>query len=332
MSREALQLKSKQGANLDIPGLFYNQPCPSAAVGISTGTVTNSGSSLIGAYQLGQLTTSTLPWGGDAAVTFSSSNGLLGTTATAGPFITTLNYMDYPVKIALAAGAVAPTGLIPGQTYYYKWVSATTGNFSLTPGGAAIAYTDAGSGTMYLQAATLYWGSPFVPAGFLQAADTLNFSTAGSFPQSGSMYRIEIIGSHTAATTSTATFTAGLVTSAGATSFTSLIASAALAQVAVGPFPFKITADIIIQQYGAAAISSPYAQSIIRSMMEVQIYTAASGINTTAAAWSWAAPATARVVALDTTVPVGFDVRVLDGTPNIGNYWETLGVRMWAYN
>ena len=333
MSREALQLKSKLGVPMEIPGLFYNQTAPSPAVGLTSGTVTNSGSSMITYFQNGQLTTSTAPWGGDAVVTFSSSSGLLATMATSDPYPDTLNYNDYPIKLVGAANAVAPTGTVFGQVYYLQWVSATTFRLAATPGGSVIAYTDAGSGTMYVYAVGSYWGTPFVPAGFLQASDSLNQGPAGSYPQSGSTYRIEIIGSHTAATTSTATITTGLVTSAGATSFTSLIATAAVAQVVVGPFPFKITTDIMIQQYGVATTAvSPYVAASIRAMTEVQIYTAASGINTTAAAWSFAAPATTKVVSIDTTVPLGFDVRFLDGTPNIGNIWEPLWVRMWAHN
>ncbi|WP_460990877.1 hypothetical protein, partial [Staphylococcus aureus] len=94
-----------------------------------------------------------LPLGGTAAVTFSSSSGLLATFTTSSFMPTTLNYDQMPVKIVPAAGAVMPTGLIAGQTYYWQWVSATTGRFATTPGGTAIAYTDAGSGTLYCQAA-----------------------------------------------------------------------------------------------------------------------------------------------------------------------------------
>jgi hypothetical protein len=288
---------------------------------------------MIGAFQKGQLTTSTAPWGGDAVITFSSSSGLLGTMATSDPYPDTLIYNDYPITITGATSAVAPTGLIFGQVYYLQWISATTFKFSATPGGSVIAYTDAGSGTMYANAATSYWGSPFVPAGFLQAGDSLNQSVAGSYPQSGSMYHIDISGVHTGATTSTATFTAGLVGAGGATSFTSLISSAAIAQVAVGPFPFKVSCDILVQQYGVATTAvSPYVVASIRAMMDVQINTAANGINTTAAAFSWSSPISTKVVSIDTTVPVGFDIRMLDGTPNVGNIWEPIFVKMWAYN
>lgn len=330
-SGEALQRKTKLGAPLELPGLFYNQATPSPAVQVSSGTVTNSGTSFIGAFNLGQLTTSTAPWGGDCAVTFSSSSGLLATTATSGPFPTTLNYDQFPVTFSAPAG-VLPTGIVGGQTYYWQWVSATTGRLSATPGGTVIAYTDAGSGTIYMQARAAYWGSPFVPAGFLQASDGLAQATPASFPQSGSLYRIEIMGHKTGASISNTTISAGLVTGAGATSYVNLISSAALAQVVVGPFPFKIAVDIEIQQYGLAAASSPYVQAMIKSMMEVQIYTAASGINTTAAAWSWAAPIATKVTSIDTTQALGFDVRALDATPNVGNYYEPLIVRMWAYN
>jgi hypothetical protein len=89
----------------------------------------------------------------------------------------------------------------------------------------------------------------------------------------------------------------------------------------------------MVQQYGVATTAaSPYVVANIRSMMEVQIYTAASGINTTVAAWSFMAPVATKVVSIDTTVPLGFDVRFLDGTPNVGNTWEPIFVRMWAYN
>jgi hypothetical protein len=323
-SREALQLKSKLGLASEIPGIFYNQPCPTAAT-LTSGTVVNDGQSLIGAYQLGGLTSTTLSWGGDAVATFSSSTGLLATIATSSFMPTTLNYMDFPVRFVAAAGAVLPTGLLAGITYYWNWQSATTGKLALSPGGAVIAYTDAGSGTIYCQAATQYWGSPFVPPGFLQAADGLNIATPGSFPQSGSQYRIEIGGHRTGAATTNVTLKTGLVTAAGATSWVALSAGAVLADVATGPFPFTYTADIIVQQYGLAAASLPYVQTKIRTIERYEQWTSAT------AETLYTSNSTV-VTSIDSTQPLGFDVRWIHATPLVTHYAEPLYVRMWAFN
>lgn len=321
-SREALQTKSKMGAPLELPGLFYNQYTPTAAT-LSSGTVTDSGMSLIGALQKGLVTNGTLPLGGNAAVTFSSSSGLLCSFTTSSFMPTTLNYNDFPVKFTGTGTYVLPTGILEGVTYYWQWVSATTGRLALTPGGTVIAYTDAGSGTMYCQASTQYWGSPIIPAGFLQAADTLNQSTPATIPNNGCSIRIEILGHKTGTGTNNYTVTPGLISGAG--TFTALTAGSLLAAVNAGPFPFSITTDIVIQQYGLATASSPYVQASVRAVCAMQVFSSTS-TNT------WSTGIWAKTTSLDITQSYALDVRYLAATPAVAEYMEPLTVRMWAYN
>ena len=103
-SGEALQLKSKMGLPLNIPGMFYLQHTPTAA-NLTSGTVTDNGLSLIGANQLGSTTADTVPLGGTAAVTFSSSSGLLCSFTTSNFMPTTLNNDNMPVKFVGLAGS-----------------------------------------------------------------------------------------------------------------------------------------------------------------------------------------------------------------------------------
>lgn len=314
-SREALQLKSKLGAPLELPGLIYSQYTPTAAQ-ISSGTVTDSGLSLIGANQLGSTTAGTLPLGGTAAVTFSSSSGLLVTFTTSSFLPTTLNYDQMPVKFALGTSGVMPTGVIAGQTYYWQWVSAITGRLSLTPGGTVLPYVDAGTATVYCQAATQYWGSPVLPAGFLQVSDVLAQSNVSTLPSAGCHLRIEVVGHAIGTTTNVTTVTPGLISSAGA--FTALTAGSALARVAAGPFPFRTVSDIIIQQYGAS-------NAMVRSVCEHQVYSAASTSTS-------AMNIFAKTTSLDLTQSYTIDLRAINATPVVGEYLEPLFVRIWAYN
>jgi len=314
-SREALQLKSKIGNSIEIPGLVYSQYTPTAAT-VTSGTVTSSGQSLIGALQLGGGTATTLPLGGDAAVTFSSSSGLLASFTTSSFMPTTLNYDQMPVKFVPASGAVLPTGLLANTTYYWQWVSATTGRLALVPGGTVIAYTDAGSGTIYCQAATQYWGSPVLPAGFLQVSDVLAQTNVTTIPSSGFMMRCEILGHKTGTGTNSYTVTPGLLSPAG--TFTALTAGSALAAVSAGPFPFRITTDLVVQQYAASS-------AMVRAVCEMQVFSTTS-TNT------WSTGIWAKTTSLDLTQPYSLDVRYLAATPAVGEYMEPLIVRMWAYN
>jgi hypothetical protein len=313
----SLQSKAKLGAKLEIPGLFYNQYVPTAA-NLTSGTVTNSGLSLIGAHQLGTTTAGTLPLGGTAAVTFSSSSGLLASFTTSSFMPTTLNYDQLPVVITPAAGAVMPTGLIAGQVYYWQWVSATTGKFALTPSGTVIAYTDAGSGTLYCQAAsaavpgTGYWGSPWLPAGALEASEGI----ADTILHSGCTIRTEILGHATGTTTNVTTITPGLLSPTG--TFTALTAGSALARVAAGPFPFKITCDLIVQQYNST-------NAMIRGVLEYVVYS-------TTTTHTESMNIFAKTTSLDLTQPYAPDIRILQATPVVGEYIEPLTVRMWAFN
>ena len=335
MNLDSLQRKTKIGAPMELPGIFYNQYVPTAAT-LTSGTVTNNGQSLIGALQLGGGTATTLPFGGDAVVTFSSSTGLLCSFTTSSFMPTTLNYDQFPVQFVPASGAVLPTGILANTIYYAQWVSATTVKLAATPNGSVIPYTNAGSGTIYCQAAPVgFWGSPWLPAGALAASDTLNFSSANSVTTPGSSYRIEVYGHKIGATTNNYVVSSGLVSGAG--TWTQLIGSGNMAAIAVGPFPFKIVTDIYIQQYGQTAVTSPYtAIAMIKTMQEVTVYGAAGGTaggtGNTVGMLTLTNPITTKVVSLDVTQPYAFDVRYLAATPAVGEYMEPLWVRMWAFN
>ena len=332
-SREALQLKSKLGNPMELPGLFYSQYTPTAA-NCNTGTVTNSGASMIGALQKGIVQSGTTPWGGATIVTASSSTGLLITLSTAAAWLpTTLNYNDMPVQLVATAGSVLPTGVNAGQTYYWQWASSTTGKLALTPGGNPLAYVDAGSGTLYLLAATLYWGSPTLPAGFLQVSDTLNQATPSSNPAPGCIIHGEILGSITSAGTGNIKVDAGFNTAGDATNFTAMTSAGNVALTAVGPFPFLYTFDWVVQQYGQSSIAAPYtAAGRLRAVSELVVGGAATYSTAVAAAYNVYSRALWTSNTIDLTVPLTVDVRGLLGTPATGTYIEPLCVRLWAYN
>ena len=320
VSPESLQYKTKFGLKHEIPGIFYNQYFPTPATKTS-GTVTNNGLSLIGALQLGGGTATTLPLGGDAACTFSSSGGLLCTLTTSGFMPTTLNYNYFPVTFTTSGAGVLPTGLTAGTVYYWNWVSANTGNLSLTPGGAVIAYTNAGTATILCQSAMAsvgygYYGSPWIPAGGLAASDTIS---AGGLTSPGATYRIEIIGHKIGTTTNNYAVTPGLYSAAG--TWTALTATgSAIAAVNAGPFPFYNVTDIQVQMYGSTSTTA-----LIRCVNSLSVYSAAGthteSVNIFAATTS-----------LDLTQSYAFDVRYLAATPVVGEYMEPILVRMTAYN
>ena len=331
VSKDAFQSKTKQMANLEIPGCFYNQWVPTAAT-LTSGTVTSNGQSLIAANQLGGLTSTTLPWGGDAVATFSSSSGLLCTIATSSFMPTTLNYDQYPVSFTVSAAGVLPTGLTAGTVYYWQWVSATTGRLALTPGGTAIAYTDAGTATIYCKAASAllgygYYGSPTLPAGFLQASEgmgSLNYSTSSSFP--GCSIHVDMMGHKIGTGTNAFAVTPGFVSAAG--TWTALTATgSALAAVNGGPFPFVYSADIIVQQYGPATSATTAFTSacLVRCVSMLSVYSAA-GTHTEAC------NIFTKSVAFDLTQPWTIDVRYLAATPAVAEYMEPIFCRMIAYN
>jgi len=321
VSMDALQMKSKMGMTMNVPGLFYSQYTPTAAT-LSSGTVTNSGQSLVGALQLGGTTATTKPLGGDAAVTFSSSSGLLCSFTTSSFMPTTLNYNDFPVQFTTSASGVLPTGITANTTYYWQWVSATTGRLSLTPGGSVIAYTDAGTATIYCQAATQYYGSPTLPAGFLQASNTLNLpaSTANS---SGCMLHYEIMGHKIGTGTNNFTVTPGFIDGAG--TFTAINAGNVQPAVNAGPFPFYIEGDIAIQLYGKTAAASPYSIANIRHIGRQQLFS-------TIATNTWATVVSAKTVTIDVTAGLTLDVRYIAATPAVAEYMEPLLVKYWVYN
>ena len=318
-SPETLHFKSKLGYKMEIPGIFYNQYVPTAAT-ITSGTVTNSGQSLIGALQLGGTTAGTLPLGGTAAVTFSSSSGLLCSFTTSSFMPTTAEYDQFPVTFTTSAAGVLPTGLTAGTVYYWQWASATTGRLAATPNGASIAYTDGGTATIYIQAASAsvgygYYGSPWMPAGFLQSSEGI--ATSSGF--SGCTIHVDIIGHKVGTGTNTYTITPGLYSSAG--TWTALMSKTALAAVNAGPFPFYWSEDIQIQQYGTT--SAPIA--IIRTSALLSTFSASL-------TQTYSSDIVTKTVSLDATAAYAIDVRYIASTPVVGEYVAPLMVRMWAYN
>ena len=319
---DSLQAKAKLGAKMQIPGLFYNQYVPTAAT-LTSGTVTNSGLSMIGALQLGSTTAGTLPLGGTAAVTFSSSSGLLCSFTTSSFMPTTAEYDQFPVTFTVSAAGVLPTGLTAGTVYYWQWVSATTGRLALTPNGTVIAYTDGGTATIYCQAAsaaipgTGYYGSPWLPAGFLAAQDNMY---NGIMNGNGCTIHLDIIGHKLGTGTNTFTITPGLVAS-GSNTFTALMSKTALAAVSAGPFPFYWSQDIVIQQYGTTA--APIA--MIRTSALLQVFSS----STTS---TYSSDIVTKTATLDATASYALDVRYIATTPAVGEYVAPLLVRMTAFN
>ena len=88
--------------------------------------------------------------GGSWLVTFSSSTGLLGTTNVAHGLSD-----DTPVEVFAEGAGTLPTGLSANTTYYVRSASGSTLKFATTAGGSAIAYTDAGSGSLRLKLASV---------------------------------------------------------------------------------------------------------------------------------------------------------------------------------
>jgi hypothetical protein len=324
MNRESLQGKTKLGLPIEVPGLYYNQYTPTGAT-VTSGTVTNSGQSLIGALQLGGLTTTVLPWGGDAVATFTSNAGLLVTTATSNCMPTTLNYDQFPVTFTTNAAGVLPSGIVAGQVYYWQWVSATTGRIAATPNGTVLPFVNAGTATIYVNAATQYWGSPWIPAGALVVADTLGQSTPNNIVSPGCSIHYEILGHKIGTGTNNYAVTPGFVTPAN--TFTTLTAAGSnLAAVNAGPFPFSIVGDIIIQQYGTTAAVAPYnAIAMVKCWQQMSVFSTSSTHTEAVNIW-------AKTVTLDLTQSYAVDVRYLAATPAIGEYMEPLVVRMWMYN
>lgn len=319
-SREALQNKMKYGNVLELPGVLYNQYTPTAA-NCNTGS---TAASLIGQNQKGIIASGTTPLGGTTTVTFSSSSGLLATLSAASWLPTTLNYNDFPVIFSPASGATLPTGIIAGQLYYWQWVSSTTGRLALTPGGTVIPYTNAGSGTIYMQASSQYWGNANLPAGFFQAADTLYQAPANSLTTPGTRIKGEIWGTITSAGTGTIAFDFGLLNSAG--TFTSLSdGGTATALTAVGPFPFWYNFEFVVQQYGQSSIASPYvAAGVVRSVGSLR-----KGI--TAASELLINNAATKTV-IDLTQAWTIEARATLGTPATGTYIEPLSVKITVDN
>jgi hypothetical protein len=331
-SKESLGFKSKMGAVQELPGIIYNQYTPTAA-NCNTGTVTNNGASMIGANQLGVVQSGVAPLGGLTIVTASSNSGLLITISTGAAWLpTTANYNNMPVTFSVNSTGVLPTGLTVGQVYYWQWVSSTTGRLALVPNGTVIAYTDAGTATFYMNAATQYWGSPILPAGFLAAAEGIGnpqFNTS-AFP--GVRIHGEIGGSFTSAGTGNIQMAAGLL-SANATWNIVTGAAANVAVGAVGPFPFWYTFDFIIQQYGPANLNSTtYAAynntGLIRGcgrLVLAQAATSGTADVTTTNIWGSSS-------AIDLTLQYTVDARCLIGSPATGTYLEPLYANIWVYN
>jgi hypothetical protein len=335
VSRDAFNLKTKQGAQMEIPGVFYNQWVPTPAT-VTSGTVTNNGQSLIGALQLGGGTATVLPLGGDSTLaSITSSSGALCTVTTSTFMPTTLNYDQYPIVFTAATTGTntLPSNLSFGTVYYAQWVSGTTFRLAATPNGTTIPYVSAIVGTIYVQSAMAvlggqygYYGSPWIPAGFFSASEgmtTNGFGQNSTFP--GVSIHYEIQGHKIGTGTNTFAVTPGLVSAAG--TWTAITAAgSALAAVSAGPFPFFISGDVIIQQYGQTAVNSPYtAIAMIRCSNLLSVYSAAGTHTEAINIW-------AKTVSLDVTQAWALDVRYLAGTPVVGEYLEPLMVRYTSMN
>ena len=334
-SREALNIKNKQGVPLEIPGVFYNQWVPTPGT-LTSGTVTNNGQSLIGALQLGGGTATVLPFGGDSTLaSITSSSGALCTVTTSTFMPTTLNYDQYPIVFTPATTGTntLPSNLSFGTVYYAQWVSLTTFKLAATPNGTTIPYVSAIVGTIYVQSAMAvlggtygYYGSPWMPAGFLNASDNMttdNYAQTSSSP--GVNIHYEIQGHKIGTGTNAFAVTPGLVSGAG--TWTAITATgSAQAAVSAGPFPFFISGDIVIQQYGQTAVTAPYtAIALIRCSQLTSVYSAAGTHTEACNIWT-------KTVSIDVTQAYALDVRYLAATPAIGEYMEPLMVRYTAMN
>jgi hypothetical protein len=323
VSKDGLNFKTKQLAQMEIPGIFYNQCCPSAAINDNATAI-----SVIGANYIGQAVGGTSATGAATAVTYVAATGVF-TMATAGWMPTTLNYNLFPVIINFTAGGAVPTVFNAGQVYYANWVSANTFTLSATPGGTAISGGGTGT-TVTVQAATQYWGSPLIPAGFLCPAEGMTnpgYCTTSAY--GGVRIHGEVLGSVTTAGTPTTLFSAGLINGAG--TYTALTgASTAIAIAAVGPFPFTYVFDLICQNYGPATVAgTAYANTgLIRGYGRWTI----SQANTDATADVYAINLWAASTALDLTAAYTVDCRFTFGTAAATTWLEPLSVQLWAYN
>ena len=82
----------------------------------------------------------------DATVGFDASV-FTATVATPTVITTVVSFPDgMPIRFAPDAGATLPVGIEPGELYYARSLTATTFNISLTPAGALIAVSGAGTG------------------------------------------------------------------------------------------------------------------------------------------------------------------------------------------
>jgi hypothetical protein len=323
VSKDSLSFKTKQLATLELPGIFYNQCAPTAANCDITGAV-----SVVGANYIGQAQTGTSATGAATAVTYVSATGVF-TIATAGWMPTTLNYNFFPVIINFSGTGAVPTTFIAGSTYYANWVSANTFTLSATIGGTAISGGGTGT-TVTVQAATPYWGSPYMPAGFLMPTEgmtTIGYGSNSNF--GGVRLHGEILGNLTSAGTGTTLFSAGVIGPTG--TYTALTgASTAIAVAAVGPFPFRYDFDLVCQQYGPAVLAGTTFGNLglIRGSGRALI----SQANNSGTADVFAVNLWAASQALDLTLGYTLDARFTFGTPAAGTYLEPLSVAFWSYN
>ncbi len=90
-----------------------------------------------------------------STVTFSNSSGDLLCTWSGHPFATSAS--AYYTAISFTAGTSTPTGITAGTVYYILPVSSSTFRLATTPGGSAITYTNAGTGTQ--TATAIFYGA-----------------------------------------------------------------------------------------------------------------------------------------------------------------------------
>ena len=87
----------------------------------------------------------------DATIGISNAGGIIVTLSIASPCVmTTTTTLADGTPITLTTTGALPTGLLPGVTYYVKYITATTYNLAATSGGASINTSGTQSGTQYI--------------------------------------------------------------------------------------------------------------------------------------------------------------------------------------
>jgi hypothetical protein len=87
----------------------------------------------------------------DATIGISNAGGIVVTLSIASPCVmTTTTTLADGTPITFTTTGALPTGLLPGVTYYVKYITATTYNLAATSGGASINTSGTQSGVQYI--------------------------------------------------------------------------------------------------------------------------------------------------------------------------------------